>query len=288
MFQEYQNQPAATGFPVSWLTDRMLNLIAGLPAGSRVLDLGAATGSFKTARTDLQVVRLDLDSPRSAGPAGYVLADAARMPFRTGAFDLIVSNHSLEHFPDLASTLQEIRRTLKPDGALYVAVPDATTFTDRLYRWMARGGGHVNAFESPSDVIGPVERATGLALRSTGTLYTSLSFLNSHNFTAPPPRKIALFAGGSEGFLAAFTWMLRWIDRHFGSRLSVYGWAFYFGNVDLPETLEPWINVCVRCGAGLSETWLGATGAVGPSPGAFARYRCPNCGGWNRLTRERE
>ena len=260
-------------------------LIRALPPGARVLDLGAGPGSFRTSRPDLLVIRLDLQIPAARAHGEYVCADSARLPFAPSAFSLVVSNHSLEHFPDLTETLYEIGRVVKPDGVLYVAVPNASTLADHIYRWMGRGGGHVNPFRSPDEVISLVERRTGLRHRATRALFASLSFLNAHNFIAPPPRKIALFAFGNEAFLAFFTWFLRLLDRTFGTRLSYYGWAFYFGNVDLPQVLPPWINVCVRCGSGHSEAYLRQTRVIAPVPGVFDRYRCPACGASNRFTR---
>ncbi|HTS26605.1 MAG TPA: methyltransferase domain-containing protein [Bryobacteraceae bacterium] len=262
----------------------MLDLVQKLAAGSRVLDLGARTGSFHTDRTDLCIVRLDLEIPSGRAAGAYVAADAARMPFASGSFDLVVSNHSLEHFPELEATVREIGRVIRRDGVLYIAVPDAGTFSDRIYRWMGRGGGHVNAFRSPGDVTRLVERLTGLRTRSTRVLYSSLAFLNSHNLTRRPQIKSVLFAFGNERFLAILMWALRWIDRSLYTRLSQYGWAFYFGEVDLPGNLEGWINVCVRCGSAASVAFLKKTGAIPPIPRALQSYRCPKCGAYNLLT----
>ena len=243
-----------------------------------MLDLGARTGSFTTSRQDLTIVRADLEAPDIRKPGSYVRADAARLPFAGRAFDAIISNHSLEHFVELDATVREIGRVVKTGGALYVAVPDATTVSDRIYRWLGRGGGHVNPFRSAGEVRRLIEQFTPLRHRSTVTLTASLSFLNAHNFTARPPRKIALFAFGHEGFLAALNGALRVTDRLFGTRLSVYGWAFYFGDA-APAALEgPWTNVCVRCGSGASEQYLRAKGAV-----QKMRYRCPDCGAGNLL-----
>ncbi len=263
----------------------MYELLQALPPGARVLDLGAGSGSFRTDRRDLLVVRLDLEIRAARAPGAWVSADAARLPFASRAFDFIVSNHSLEHFPRLKPALREIARILKPAGILYVAVPDASTLSDRIYRWLGRGGGHVNPFRSPEEVINLIETSTGLPHRATRVLFTSLCFLNARNFTTRPPRRIILFANGNEACLAAFTWFLRALDRRFGRGLSRYGWCFYFGNVDLPKTLEPWINVCVRCGSGHSEDLLRKAGAVRPIPGIFDRYFCPDCGAPNRFTR---
>jgi SAM-dependent methyltransferase len=262
----------------------MMEWLLKLPAGSAVLDLGAAAGSFPVRRTDLLVVRLDRSVPASRRGGAYVAADAARMPFQAAWFDLVVANHSLEHFVDIDAVLREVARVIKPGGALYVAVPDAGTLTDRIYRWLGRGGGHVNAFRRAEDVAGPVERITGLRRRCARPLYSSLAFLNSHNFIAPPPRRIALFAFGNERFLAVLMWILRWLDARRGTKLSRYGWAFWFGEVELPETLDVWVNVCVRCGAGNSEAYVRKACAVRRRAWWFETYRCPVCGGWNLLT----
>lgn len=261
----------------------MLNLIAGLPPGSRVLDLGAGAGSFRAERSDLTIVRADLAIRAARGPGSYVAADAARMPFASQSFDLIVSNHSLEHFPELEASLAEVGRVVRAGGVLFVAVPDAATLTDRIYRWMGRGGGHVNAFRSPQQVAHAIESATGLPHRGTLELFSSLSFLNRHNRTGRPQIKSVLFAFGNERFLAAFTWILRRLDRWFGTRLSHYGWSFHFGNVALPKGRKPWINVCVRCGSGYPQAYLQRAGAIPERPRKLQWYRCPQCGGANLL-----
>jgi len=264
----------------------MLNLLDNLPAGGRVLDLGAGPGSFRTIRADLSIVRLDLERPHSLGPGSYVLADAARMPFAPGSFDLVIGNHSLEHFNELEAAVSEVGRVLKPDGVLYVAVPDATTLTDRIYRWLGRGGGHVNPFRSSGEVAGLINRLTGLPLVRTTVLFSSLSFLNRHNFVTPPPRRIALFAFGNELFLAVSIAILRGVDRRRGTKLSRYGWALLFGSVSQAEPAEAWINVCVRCGSGHSEPYLHKHAPIHRIAGMFPWYRCPACGGLNLLTRE--
>src|ERR1039458_8751973 len=77
----------------------------------------------------------------------------------------------------------------------------------------------------------------GVKHRRTKRLYSSLSFLNSHNFVARPPGRIALFAFGNERFLAFLNCLLRWLDRRLGTRLSRYGWAFDFGG-NIATTLK--------------------------------------------------
>ena len=150
----------------------------------------------------------------------------------------------------MEAALEEVGRVIRPGGVFFVAVPDAATLTDRIYRWMGRGGGHVNAFRSAEQLAALVERLTRLPHRDTLALFSSLSFLNAFHRTGRPQIKSVLFAFGNERFLALLNWILRRLDRRFHTRLSQYGWSFHFGNVDLPAGRKPWINVCVRCGSG--------------------------------------
>lgn len=52
-----------------------------------------------------------------------VKADLTRLPFRTGEFDLVYASHVLEHIPDDAAALREIRRILKKGGMAILPVP---------------------------------------------------------------------------------------------------------------------------------------------------------------------
>ena len=207
--------------------------------------------------------------------------DAARLPFAGAAFAAIVSNHSLEHFEDLGGALAEIGRVIERRGALYVAVPDASTLTDRLYRWLGRGGGHVNPFTSAAEVASAVEAATGLKLAAAKTLCSSLSFLNRRNSPRPMPWRLVPLGAGYEWTLFLWAWFSRRLDRLFGTRTSVYGWALYFGDIAEPVDTTTWVNVCIRCGSGFAIDFLRREGAVHRLVPGIRVYRCPQCGAVN-------
>ncbi|HLW76907.1 MAG TPA: methyltransferase domain-containing protein, partial [Bryobacteraceae bacterium] len=214
----------------------------------------------------------------------FVRADAARLPFAAGSFDAIVSNHSLEHIENLEGALLEIGRVAKPGALLYVAVPDASTFTDKLYRWLARGGGHVNAFTSAEQLARKIQTTTGLKHRATRTLHSSFSFMNRTNRRVAGPRRMAVAGGGREWTLRIATYLCRICDRAFGTRLSVYGWALFFRNTPCEFSTKALRNVCIRCGAGSDAEWLIEIGAVS---GRFPRiFRCPQCRAKNYFTRD--
>jgi hypothetical protein len=261
-------------------------LLQALPPGAIVLDLGCDAGSFRADGARFTVVRIDLEPAVLALP-NFAQADAARLPFRDRCFDLVVSNHSLEHFDNLSGALQEIGRVIKPQGALYVSVPDVTTVCDRLYRWLARGGGHVNAFSSARELAVKIQSATGLKHAATRTLCTSLSFLNRKNRRARPPRKLLLLGAGTETSLRVFTYLSRTGDRLFHTRWSVYGWAFYFGNVPAPIDCHPWTNVCIRCGSGHPSDWLIRERRLVTRRLFFPLYACPDCGTRNVFADDR-
>ena len=260
----------------------MHEILKRLPRGARVLDLGCAGGSFRDEDTDAAVVRCDLD-PRVPQGADAVRADARQLPFTARSFDAVILNHSLEHFLTPDAVLAEIGRVVREDGSLWVAVPDASTLTDRIYRWLGRGGGHVNFFRDASELVALVERETGLRHIGTRVLFTSLSFLNRRNFSARAPRRLWLLGGGAEWVVRWGTFLLRRMDRVFGTQLAVYGWGCCFGRpLVFDSTL--WTNVCVRCGAGVPAERLMANGGVRRRWFGVRAFACPSCGAENYFT----
>ena len=254
----------------------MHEILRRLPPEARVLDLGCARGSFRAGDTQAAVVRCDLDPRAGGGHDRFVCADARHLPFAPRTFDAAILHHSLEHFPDPANVLAEVGRLIRPGGYLWVAVPDASTVTDRLYRWLGRGGGHVNRFCDAGALAAMVERQTGLAHIGTRLLYTSLSFVNRRNIPGRPPRRLYLVGGGAEWTVRWATFLMRMLDRLLGTRLSIYGWACCFGP-PLDFDTQAWSNVCVRCGSGSDASRLLAAGAARRTWFGIRRYRCPVC-----------
>src|SRR5712692_2018237 len=181
----------------------MHEILRHLPEGARVLDVGSRSGSFDAAMYPVRTIRVDLDVPVGTITTNFVRADAAGLPFASASFDAIVANHSLEHFEGLDASLRELDRVVKPAVSIYIAVPDSSTMEDRLYRWLASVGGHVNTFSSAGELTALVEQHTGMQLSAKRSLLTSLSFLNRKNRTGKAPRKLILLGGGREGVLVA-------------------------------------------------------------------------------------
>src|ERR1700683_1126670 len=138
----------------------MDEIVECLPAGTRILDLACGPGSFLAGKA--LTVRPDVARRQDRLSGEYVEADASRLPFRSGSFHAVICNHGLEHFDNLPDSIAEIGRVVRRDGCLYVAVPDASTLSDRLYRWIFHGGGHVNPFRSAPELARIISESTGL------------------------------------------------------------------------------------------------------------------------------
>ncbi len=72
-----------------------------------------------------------------------LVADTAQLPFRSGVWNTVVANSTLEHVTKLDATLVEVRRVLQPGGRLYVTAP-GEQFTELLFhtRWLRCIGMH--------------------------------------------------------------------------------------------------------------------------------------------------
>ena len=66
----------------------------------------------------------------------FVLGDAARLPFRTSSFDLVVCSDVLEHIPNDGEVVKEISRTLVDKGIGIFTVP---VDLERDWVWSIRG-----------------------------------------------------------------------------------------------------------------------------------------------------
>jgi Methyltransferase domain len=264
----------------------MIEILRNLRPGARVLDLGALTGSFPAGYCPgANVVRVDLEVPAPGTCDGFVQADAGRLPFPDRSFDAIIANHSLEHIQGLSAALGEIGRVVRPTGALFVAVPDASTFSDRLFRWVYQeDSGHINPFCSADALAADITRATGLKLAASCELHSSFEYLNRYYFPARTSWRLRVVGNGNRRCIVGLSYAARLFDRVFRTRASAYGWAFYFGNIGEVVERGSWSNVCVGCGAGHAAPWLIESNLVKRHRLIFQTYFCPACGARNLFT----
>ncbi len=120
----------------SFITPRYLDqMIARLAIDgrSRLLDIGSGPGGpavYLARAAGCRVTGIEISEEGVAAArelaaraglgdrAEFVAADAMRMPFPDGRFDVAISLNAMNVFADKAALLREVRRVLAPDGTL--------------------------------------------------------------------------------------------------------------------------------------------------------------------------
>jgi SAM-dependent methyltransferase len=121
-----------------WFRGRRRILLAALgragvePGVGAILDVGCGAGTnlellaerFPGAHVrGIDVERAPLRFCRADRGLPVAQADAARLPFAAGSFELVAALDALEHLADDAGALREIHRVLRPGGSLVASVP---------------------------------------------------------------------------------------------------------------------------------------------------------------------
>ncbi len=139
------------------------------------LDIGTGTGhtAFAIAPHVRSVVGVDV-TPEMLAKASdlmvqkgltnvrFAVADAGRLPFAGGAFDLVTCRRAAHHFRDITRALAEMRRVLRPGGRLVIddrSVPE-DDFVDETMNALDRlhDGSHVRQY-APNEWRGMLEAA---------------------------------------------------------------------------------------------------------------------------------
>lgn len=118
---------------LAWLAPRRATLgprLLDVPSGGGPVVEGARAAGF-------DVVELDL-FPRP-GMRGVCADACAPLPFRDGAFDVVLSMEGIEHFEHQALFLRECARVLRPGGTLVLTTPNVLTLGARATHFLTGG-----------------------------------------------------------------------------------------------------------------------------------------------------
>lgn len=114
--------------------------------GKKVLDIGTGSGdiAFEISKHVRTVYSIDLFDER-VQKAGYKFKQVtgAGIPFKDESFDVVISNHVVEHIPEQELHMKEAMRVLKKRGVLYLATPNKYWLSDPHYKllfisWLPR------------------------------------------------------------------------------------------------------------------------------------------------------
>lgn len=139
-------------------------------AGDRVLEAGCGGGHLLAELPDCECHGLDIsdvalaEARRHAPEAHLVLGAAEALPYPDGHFDHVACLGNLEHFLDPGRGARELARVCRPDGRVWVLLPNSY-YSGDLWRVIRTGYG--------PDHHQPVERF--------GTIHEWRDFLGSHD-----------------------------------------------------------------------------------------------------------
>jgi 2-polyprenyl-3-methyl-5-hydroxy-6-metoxy-1,4-benzoquinol methylase len=119
-----------------------LNLINSESAKGNLLDIGAGTGEFlfaaKKKGWSITGIEPNIKAKEIAIKKGVSFADNLN-ELENNSFDVITMWHVLEHVPNLEYQIKELKRLLKPEGTIIIAVPNFKSFDANYYNefWAA-------------------------------------------------------------------------------------------------------------------------------------------------------
>jgi 2-polyprenyl-3-methyl-5-hydroxy-6-metoxy-1,4-benzoquinol methylase len=111
--------------------------------GLTVLDVGCSAGlvAATLAEAGATVIGVDIDQPglhraaeRFGDALSFVLADSEQLPLGDQSVDVVVCNHVYEHVLDPDALMRELRRVVRPTGALYLGLGNRLGVMEPHYR----------------------------------------------------------------------------------------------------------------------------------------------------------
>jgi SAM-dependent methyltransferase len=144
----WRKKPVLTHIYSAWFE----RLLADIPRGVRVLEVGAGPGFFsqyaRRVRPDLRWLASDY----LVVPGNDFVADALQLPIRDASVDAVLGCDILHHLVRPAHFFSEASRVLRPQGALVLLEPWLTHFSYPIYRFV-----HHEECRSPADPWRPFD-----------------------------------------------------------------------------------------------------------------------------------
>jgi SAM-dependent methyltransferase len=173
---------------------------SGAPSG-RLLEVGCGEGDFlseaEAAGYDVTGVEYSAAACATAGKRmqrGRVLqGELADANLPESHFDVCVLNDVIEHVRDPLAFLREVRRVLRPGGALFIATPDLNSWSARMMkeRWMEWKPEHLTYFNRDNIQTALLKAGFQDVLVRPGWKILSFDYVRAHFEKFPVP----LFTG---------------------------------------------------------------------------------------------
>jgi len=167
----------------------------------RILDIGCGSGLslslLKSIGWDVYGVEVNKFACDYAAKMGVNIfcGELEKANFAPEFFDVIKITHVLEHLPSTDLVFAEMKRILKPCGAIYLETPNIKSFAASCFKekWLGMRG-HVSAFSA--EILSYIGKKYGLSIKkirfksSKGIILNSLDYFWMDKFKRPLPNLI--------------------------------------------------------------------------------------------------
>jgi len=247
-----------------------------LSPDSKVLDGGCGSGSFSYHKfPHLKIKAVDIAVPDTLdnfpNNVEFLISSLSNLPFENNFFDFIIFNWVLEHVLSPEVVLSEAYRVLKDGGLLYASIPMGDSFQDRFYRFLLKGGGHIQRFTCESFMA--MAYSAGFMLLSFCEWPTGYAWVKNLKFHKNVRGKwLVFFLEKLTGKEFNYLWIrvVYSIAKIFGKDLMAKGnMIFLFSKTDKVR-FRYITHGCQNCGSGAficSDFYKGKSG-----------WECPSCG----------
>lgn len=147
---DYDDRAFYSVIPIQRYWQRRRHRIATFWArgASRILNVGCGTSMIIQSLNNAVAMDINIGKLRFLRRHGIPLVrgSAFALPFKDETFDCVISSQVIEHIPFAESLFSEMRRVLRPGGALVIGTPDYATIGWRIiepiYGVVIPGGYH--------------------------------------------------------------------------------------------------------------------------------------------------
>jgi 2-polyprenyl-3-methyl-5-hydroxy-6-metoxy-1,4-benzoquinol methylase len=120
---------------------RHRDTVLNLKSGGAILDIGCGSGAFlRTLQGQawrlhgVELSEQEAERARTQAGAEIFVGDPLEAPFAAESFDIITCFHLLEHVYEPFQLLKQIRMWLKPNGFLYVILPNIDSWEAHFFQ----------------------------------------------------------------------------------------------------------------------------------------------------------
>lgn len=206
-------------YSMYWWSNRFNAMLARRygKRGTRLLEIGSGMGHLVGQLEDtFETYGMDLNhwavkqSKNVIEKTNLQIASAQELPYRDGAFNVVIIKHIVEHLPDPQKAIREIGRVTEPGGTLILATPNLDSLLKpwKGDRWIGYQDPTHISLKQPAEWLAMIRSADFNPLKVFSDGFWDVPYIRF-----VPNQVQKLFFGSLGGFQAVTGWIflpMRW------------------------------------------------------------------------------